>query len=132
MTTYGIDSKGVLTVLNVNNMAMRSMLLCMRMLHRSLQKDHKLKHQGWLQYGLFPKGAGMTLKEHTLFFQQEFMCIVMSEQFNKQYMYSIRHTHGKEGKRANYTPYNCMKIIMGNLPQGGAKHHGPWVPLQAL
>jgi DNA primase large subunit len=46
-----------------------------------------------------------------------------SEKFSKQYMYSIRHTHSKEGKRASYMPYNCVKTIMGNLPQGGAKHH---------
>ncbi len=39
-----------------------------RMLHRSLQHDHKLKHQGWLQYGLFLKGVGLTLKEQTPFF----------------------------------------------------------------
>jgi DNA primase large subunit len=44
----------------------------MRMLQQNLQQDHRLKHQGRLQYGLFIKRAGTTLKEHTLFFQQEF------------------------------------------------------------
>jgi DNA primase large subunit len=107
-------------------MVMQSMPLCMRMLHRGLQQDHKLKHQGRLQYGLFLKGAGMTLEEHTLFIQREFTCIMTSEQFSKQYVYSIQHTHGKEGKRASYTLYNCVKTIMGNPPQGGAKLH--WCP----
>jgi DNA primase large subunit len=123
-TAYGVDGEGALTAANVDDMASRSMPLCMRQLHRGLQRDHKLKHQGRLQYGLFLKGAGMTLEEHTLFFQREFTRIMSSEQFNKQYAYSIRHTHGKEGKRASYTPYNCVKIIMGNPPQGGAEHHG--------
>jgi DNA primase large subunit len=123
-TTYKIDGKGVRTASNCDDMATRSMPLCMRMLHRGLQRDHKLKHQGRLQYGLFLKGVGMTLKEHTLFFQKEFTCIIMSERFSKQYAYSIRHTHDKEGKRASYTPHNCVKIKMGNPPQGGAEHHG--------
>ncbi|KAL3822623.1 hypothetical protein ACHAXA_006408 [Cyclostephanos tholiformis] len=123
-TAYGIDGEGTLTAANVDDMAARSMPLCMKQLHRGLQRDHKLKHQGRLQYGLFLKGAGMTLEEHTLYFQREFTRIMTGEQFNKQYAYSIRHTHGKEGKRASYTPYNCTRIILGNPPQSGAEHHG--------
>jgi DNA primase large subunit len=121
---YGIDSKGALTALNCDDKATQSMPLKMRMLHCGLQQDHKLKHQGQLQYGLFLKGVGMTLKEHTIFFQWEFPRVMTLEQFSKQYAYSIRHTHGKEGKRASYMPHNCVKIIMGNPPQGGAEHHG--------
>jgi DNA primase large subunit len=121
---YGIDGEMSLTASNVDEMANRSMPLCMKQLHRGLQRDHKLKHQGRLQYGLFLKGAGMSLEEHTLFFQREFTRIMTGEQFNKQYAYSIRHTHGKEGKRATYTPYNCTRIILGNPPQNAAEHHG--------
>ena len=105
-------------------MASQFMQLCMKQLHRGLQRDHNLNHQGLLQYDLFLKGAGTTLEENTLFFQREFTRIMTSEQFNKQYAHSIRHTHDKEGKRASYTPDNCVKIIIGNLPQGGAEHHG--------
>lgn len=120
----GADGEEVLTAATVDALADQSMPLCMQQLHTGLKRDHKLKHQGRLQYGLFLKGAGMTMEEHTLFFQREFTRIMTSEQFNKQYAYSIRHTHGKEGKRASYTPYNCMKIIMGNPPQSGVEHHG--------
>lgn len=120
----GMDGESVLTAATVDTLADQSMPLCMQQLHQGLKRDHKLKHQGRLQFGLFLKGAGMSLEEHTLFFQREFTRIMTSEQFNKQYSYSIRHMHGKEGKRASYTPYNCMKIIFGNPPQSGVEHHG--------
>ena len=37
------------------------------------------------------------------------------DKFEKGYSYNIRHNYGKEGKRADYSPYNCMKIIMSNV-----------------
>ena len=120
----GANGEEALTAATVDALAAQSMPLCMQQLHTGLKRDHKLKHQARLQYGLFLKGAGMSLEEHTLFFQREFTRMMTSEQFNKQYSYSIRHIHGKEGKRANYTPYNCMKIIFGNPPQSGVEHHG--------
>ena len=50
-------------------------------------------------------------------------------QFDKQYAYGVRHSYGKEGKRANYTPYSCMKIIMTNTPSQGDHHGNQWVEL---
>ncbi|KAG7276957.1 hypothetical protein CRUP_016447 [Coryphaenoides rupestris] len=43
--------------------------------------------------------------------------------FDKAYAYSIRHMFGKEGKRTDYTPYSCMKVILSNAPSQG-DHHG--------
>ncbi|MGH0144097.1 UNVERIFIED_CONTAM: hypothetical protein FKN15_071245 [Acipenser sinensis] len=48
-------------------------------------------------------------------------------QFDKTYAYSILHSFGKEGKRTDYTPYSCMKIILCNPPRQG-DHYG--CPLQ--
>lgn len=43
-------------------------------------------------------------------------------QFDKAYAYSIRHMFGKEGKRTDYTPYSCMKVILSNPPSQGDFH----------
>lgn len=48
-----------------------------------------------------------------------------SPQFDKAYAYSIRHMFGKEGKRTDYTPYSCMKVILSNPPSQG-DYHGEW------
>jgi DNA primase large subunit len=102
------------------------MPLCMSQIHSSLKRDHKLKHWGRLQYGLFLKGAGMSMEESLAFFQREFTRIMTAEQFHKNYSYNIRHMYGKEGKRASYTPYNCQKIILGQAPQSGESHGCPY------
>ena len=121
-TDSGLSGDTQLTAATINELQ-HSMPLCMSQLHKGLEQDHKLKHWGRLQYGLFLKGAGMSMEESLLFFQRAFSKIVSPEQFQKQYSYNIRHMYGKEGKRASYTPYPCSKIILGNPPQGG-DHHG--------
>lgn len=99
-----------------------SMPLCMRQLQTGLEQDHKLKHWGRLQYGLFLKGTGMSMEDTLLFLSRHFTAVT-NEKFQKEYAYNIRHMYGKEGKRASYTPYNCTKIILGNAP-GSGEHHG--------
>lgn len=121
-SSTGIGGDYELTHSNVYNYA-SSMPLCMQMLHEGLMRDHKLKHHGRLQYGLFLKGAGMSMEESLVFFQREFTKIMTSEKFQKEYVYNIRHMYGKEGKRTNYTPYSCAKIILGTPPNTG-DHHG--------
>ena len=59
------------------------MPLCMRAAHDGLKKDHKLKHDARRQYGLFLKGAGMSMEESLLFFQNEFTKVMSGDDFNK-------------------------------------------------
>jgi DNA primase large subunit len=98
----------------------RHMPLCMVQLQWGLQKDKKLKHWGRLQYGLFLKGAGLSLEDALVYFERMF---TTTQNFSKEYAYNIRHMYGKEGKRASYPPKNCSKIILGTPPNAG-EHHG--------
>jgi DNA primase large subunit len=118
----GIGGDYELNHQNVNSYA-SSMPLCMQMLHEGLLRDHKLQHHGRLQYGLFLKGAGLSMEESLVFFQREFTKMMSAEKFKKEYSYNIRHMYGKEGNRKNYTPYSCAKIILGAPPNKG-DHHG--------
>ncbi|XP_030838847.1 DNA primase large subunit [Strongylocentrotus purpuratus] len=111
---------------DIEKYSKQSFPLCMRQLHMSLKEHHHLRHGGRMQYGLFLKGIGMTLEQAMTFWRSEFTRIMDMDKFDKQYSYNIRHNYGKEGKRANYTPYSCMKVIMSNAPGQGDYHGCPF------
>lgn len=113
---------GKVTLDQIDGLSRTSYPLCMRQLHTALKENHHLKHGGRLQYGLFLKGIGLSLEEALIFWRAEFTKLMDVDKFDKQYAYNIRHNYGKEGKRADYTPYSCMKIIMSN-PPGPGDHH---------
>jgi DNA primase large subunit len=103
-----------------------AMPLCMRHLHLRLREHHHLKFQGRLQYGLFLKGIGLTLEDALDFWRQEFTRVMDAKRFESAYAYSIRHYYGREGKRVDYTPYSCAKIILGTPPAAGEYHGCPF------
>ncbi|XP_063245486.1 DNA primase large subunit isoform X2 [Prinia subflava] len=118
---------GKISLDQIDALSVRSFPLCMRQLHRALRDSHHLRHGGRMQYGLFLKGIGLTLEQALEFWKKEFIRgKVDADKFDKGYAYSIRHSYGKEGKRTDYTPYSCMKIIMSNPPSQGDYHGCPF------
>ncbi|KAF7721124.1 hypothetical protein EC973_005389 [Apophysomyces ossiformis] len=113
---------GLIKAEDVDPIIQRHAPLCMRNLHDSLRANKHLRYGGRMQYGLFLKAIGLPIEEALLFWRKAFSNIT-DDKFQKEYAYNIRHNYGLEGKRANYSPYNCMKIIQGNPPSTG-DHHG--------
>ncbi|XP_020253481.1 probable DNA primase large subunit isoform X1 [Asparagus officinalis] len=103
---------------DIEQLASSSFPLCMRHLFDKLREDHHLKHGGRMQLGLFLKGVGLKLEDALAFWRAEFSPKVNTERFDKEYAYSIRHNYGKEGKRTDYTPYSCQKIISSTTGSG--------------
>ena len=64
-----------------------------------------------------------SLEDALFFWQREFSKAMSADDFVKKYAYNIRHNYGKEGKRADYTPYSCTRIILGAAP-GPSEFHG--------
>ncbi|XP_064268316.1 DNA primase large subunit isoform X2 [Passer domesticus] len=118
---------GKISLDQIDALSVKSFPLCMRQLHRALRDSHHLRHGGRMQYGLFLKGIGLTLEQALEFWKKEFIRgKVDADKFDKGYAYSIRHNYGQEGKRTDYTPYSCMKIIMSNPPSQGDYHGCPF------
>jgi DNA primase large subunit len=96
---------------------------CMQHLHRALRQNSHLKYNGRQQYGLYLKSIGLSLEEALAFWRRSFASKVGEDKFQKEYAYNVRHNYGQEGKRANYAPFSCSKIITGGAP-GVGDHHG--------
>ncbi|KAJ2758608.1 DNA primase subunit pri2, partial [Coemansia nantahalensis] len=96
--------------------------LCMQHLHAQLAADRHLRHGGRMQLGLFLKGLGLDMQEALAYWRRAFGAMT-DDQFAKGYAYNIRHNYGAEGRRADYAPYSCHRIITTN-PPGPGDHHG--------
>ncbi|KAI7893439.1 eukaryotic and archaeal DNA primase, large subunit-domain-containing protein [Mucor mucedo] len=112
---------GTVTASQVDSLVQRYAPLCMRSLCDSLKLDHHLKHGGRLQYGLFIKGMGLSVDEALMYWKNAFSNIT-PDKFQKDYAYNVRYNYGLEGKRTNYSPYSCSKII--DNPPSATENHG--------
>ncbi|XP_072414489.1 DNA primase large subunit [Chiloscyllium punctatum] len=118
---------GKISLEQIDSLAVKSYPPCMRQLHKAIRDNHHLRHGGRMQYGLFLKGIGLTLEQALHFWKSEFIRgKVEPDKFDKLYAYNIRHSFGKEGKRTDYTPFSCMKIILSNPPSQGDYHGCPF------
>ncbi|KAI8069021.1 eukaryotic and archaeal DNA primase, large subunit-domain-containing protein [Gilbertella persicaria] len=130
---YSVDHSqlGSLSAKEVDAAVHHHAPLCMRNLHDALRADKHLRHGGRLQYGLFLKGIGLSVEEALLFWRTAFSSMT-DDKFNKEHAYNIRFNYGLEGKRTNYTPHSCMKIISGNPPSTGDNHGCPFRHFSAV
>ncbi|XP_076177724.1 DNA primase large subunit isoform X3 [Ptiloglossa arizonensis] len=107
--------------------------MCMKLLHETLKANHHLTNGGRVQYCLFLKGIGLSLNNAIQFWKNEFTKKIDENTFRKKYRYHIRHLFGKEGKRANYEPFDCFKIL--NSTVGLRDNHGcpfKWMKFDTL
>eukprot|EP01017_Pseudomicrothorax_dubius_P009392 TRINITY_DN1317_c0_g1_i5.p1 TRINITY_DN1317_c0_g1~~TRINITY_DN1317_c0_g1_i5.p1 ORF type:complete len:440 (-),score=69.20 TRINITY_DN1317_c0_g1_i5:1-1320(-) len=120
-----LDEKNIsnITADNVHVFARKHFPLCMRELFDKLLEDSHLKHFGRLQFGLFLKGTGLTIDESLRFWKGIFSRRLNESDFDKKYAYNIRHSYGEEGKKADYYPWTCTKIL-NNDPRSHDEHHG--------
>ena len=89
----------------------RSMPLCMANMHNKLTETSHLKHTARNQLGLFLKGIGLTVEESMAFWRSEFTKKMPADKWQKEYAYGIRYNYGLEGKRTDWSPHSCMKVI---------------------
>ena len=108
-------------------LAKRSMPLCMSNMYNKLVETHHLKHKARNQLGLFLKGIGLTLEESYQVWRGNFTKdpAMNAEKWQKEYAYGVRYNYGMEGKRTNWNPHSCMKIISETGTNAAAgEHHG--------
>ncbi|KAK9838163.1 hypothetical protein WJX81_005591 [Elliptochloris bilobata] len=120
---YGDENaapRGVVMAAALPALARQSFPLCMKMMYERVETDHHLKHSGRLQLGLFLKGLGLPLEEAMRFWRAGFAPRCAGDEFDKKYAYNVRYNYAKEGKRTDYTPYSCLKIISTPVPKGDA------------
>eukprot|EP01084_Bolivina_argentea_P174714 302632_1 len=118
------DKKQKITHKEVNKLSAQHYPLCMQNTIEHLKSDGHMKHGARMHLGLFLKGIGLSLSEALIYYRKAFTKIG-GDKFNKQYAYNVRHNYGKEGKRIDYTPYSCNKII-GCAPNNGDFHGCPF------
>ncbi|KAF3525180.1 hypothetical protein F2Q69_00047559 [Brassica cretica] len=106
---------------DIDQVSKSSFPLCMRHLY---EKGVGLKLDDALAFwrAEFSKSLGQLSQNNLVFHGPHPLVMVGSERFDKEYAYGIRHNYGKEGKRTDYTPYACQKII--SSAPGVGDHHG--------
>ena len=63
------------------------------------------------------QGLGLPLEEAMRFWREGFAPRCAGDEFDKKYAYNVRYNYAKEGKRTDYTPYSCLKIISTPVPK---------------
>lgn len=82
---------------------------CVTGLIKKLKTLNHLKYKDRLILTRFMKDSGIPVEETVAFFRSNFKVPELT--FKNKYLYPIRHSYGLEGKRANYSSYDCKRVI---------------------
>jgi DNA primase large subunit len=82
---------------------------CITGVIKRLKTVGHLKYKDRLTLARFFKDSGMKVDDCVYFFKSNFR--LNQNNFDKEYLYSIRHTYGLEGKRANYHAFTCSQVM---------------------
>ena len=118
------SQRGKINLGEIYILAQQHFPLCMMEMHQELVTKHHLRHYGRLQYGSFIKGIGMTVEDARTYFKREFSK-GDAKKLN-EYMYYVDHMYGLKGKKTDYTPWGCAKMITQNAPGSGDVHGCPF------
>ncbi|XP_065175230.1 uncharacterized protein LOC135805155 [Sycon ciliatum] len=105
---------------------------CMRHMHRTLRKRHRLDHHARVQYSLYLKRIGLGAEDALQFWREEYSktpacchgkttgCTHSWHTDGRRYTYNIRHLYGLEGSRRNYSCFSCQHMIEESGSASGA------------
>ncbi|CAH1402462.1 unnamed protein product [Nezara viridula] len=119
------NSNSSVLLKEIDSFAEQSFPLCMSELHYHLKTKSHLKNGGRFQYGLFLKGIGLSLQDSLTFWRHYFTKKMSLIEFVKYYNYHIFHLYGVIGKKADYPPQSCKKI-MEAMPAFSEYHGCPF------
>ena len=71
------------------------------------------------------QAIGLPLEEAMRFWRTEFEPKCRGDAFDKKYAYNVRYNYGREGRKSEYTPYSCLKIISSQPGKVGALSFTP-------
>ncbi|CAH1164672.1 unnamed protein product [Phaedon cochleariae] len=107
---YKLEPLKTINLDNMDDFAKDHYPLCMQNIHNSLKKDHHLKYDSKMQYGVFLKWLGLSYEDAMVFWEKEFTKKMTKDLFTRKYSYLFKHQYGMVGGRINYPSESCEKI----------------------
>lgn len=106
---------------NIENSKLSNVLKCLPPciweIIQSLKLNGHIFNYERLIINRFFYSMGINIEELISFLKKYYK--INEEQFNKEYIYNIRHVYGLEGKKANYKNMSCKQIISSNQQCSG-------------
>jgi len=98
----------------------------MKTLYTALRNDSHLKNDGRYQLSIFLKNIGLSTDDAYEFLKREFTKKMVTEDFDNDHGYRLRHAFGEEGSKKDYNGWTCRLIIQKQLPGNGEYHGCPF------